>query len=118
GGAPVEETVNKLGGARSQRWWSSFTLHHSGIFQQVSVVSNATYTFAAWTWRSDSFNNGGINQETWVGVDPYGGTNAGSANVAWSNNEYSYQTWTPQSATIVSRTNRITVFVRGRADFS
>jgi hypothetical protein len=114
----VDETVAKHGGSHAQRWWTDWETHHAGVYQRVAATAGANYTFSAWTWRSDMWNNGNINEETWVGIDPYGGYDANSANVVWSPSQYSYQAWTLQSVSATAQASALTVFVRSRANWA
>jgi hypothetical protein len=114
----VDETSIKHGGAHAQRWWTNWAVHDAGIYQQVAVANGINYVFSAWTWRHDEWNNGGDNEATWVGLDPYGGTNASSSNVVWSTKAISYETWTQQTVSATAQSDVITVFVRGRANWA
>ncbi|MGB9586964.1 MAG: carboxypeptidase regulatory-like domain-containing protein, partial [Armatimonadota bacterium] len=114
----VDETSIRHGGSHAQRWWTNWTVHDAGIYQQVTAAQGINYIFTAWTWRHDEWNNGGDNEATWVGIDPYGGTNASSSSVIWSLKEISYETWTQQTVTATAQAGTITVFIRGRANWA
>jgi hypothetical protein len=53
-----------------------------------------------------------------VGIDPYGETDPASPNVIWSTSQYSYQTWTRQTAAVTARSGQITLYVRGRGNWA
>jgi len=113
-----DETSHVHGGSHAQRWSTNWTTHDAGIYQQVTAAQGVSYTFSAWTWRHDEWNNGGDNEASWVGIDPYGGTNASSSNVQWSSKQISYETWTQQSVSAAAQAGTITVFIRGRANWA
>ena len=113
-----DETSHVHGGSHAQRWSTNWTTHDAGIYQQVTAAKSVSYTFSAWTWRHDEWNNGGDNEASWVGIDPYGGTNAASSNVQWSSKQISYETWTQQSVSAAAQADTITVFIRGRANWA
>lgn len=113
--AYVHDTATKRSGSRAQRIWTDWQTHEAAIYQRVQATVGAQYTFSAWTWRSDFWNNGSVNQQSWVGIDPTGGINPSAASVVWSTALHSYQVWTQQSATATASANRITVFVRSKA---
>jgi len=113
----AQENTDRRGGTRAQKIHSSWWTHLAGLHQRVAATPGATYTFSAWTFRHDSWNNGSNNEETWVGIDPTGGVDPTSPAIVWSGSLYSYRTWTQQSVTATASANRITVFLRARANY-
>lgn len=111
----VDEPSFVHGGAHAQKWWTSYSTHDAGLYQQLSATSGTSYTFSAWTWRYDPYNNGLDNVTDWVGIDPRGGTDPTSANVIWDTGTSSWGIWTKQSVAAVAQGNLITVFIRGKA---
>ena len=111
----LDETSFVHGGAHAQKWWTSYGTHDAGLCQQLSATSGTSYTFSAWTWRYDPYNNGMDNVTDWVGIDPRGGTDPTSPNVVWDAGAYSWGIWTKQRVAAVAQGDLITVFIRGKA---
>lgn len=118
GPAYVDERDNRRGGSHAQRWWTSYATHDAGVWQRVRVSSGGSYRLRAWTWRSDEWNNGAINEQMWIGLDPQGGTSPTSSSIRWSQGAYSFQTWTLQEAQAVAAGTSLTIFVRGKAHWA
>jgi hypothetical protein len=111
----ADETTAKHGGSHAAKIYSSWWQHLAGLMQRVSVTQGQQYQFSAWTWRHDSWNNGSENEDTYVGIDPYGGVDPTASTVVWSSPIYSYETWNQQSVTATAQSNIVTVFLRCRA---
>ena len=114
----ADDTTVKHAGLHSQKLVTTGCTHLAGTYQRVTATSGTSYTFRAWTRRHDDRNDGGTNEETWVGIDPTGGVDPTSSSVVWSSSASSYETWTQQSATATASSTRITLFVRARANYA
>lgn len=112
----AQEGATRHGGSKAQRVSSTGWTHLAGVYQRISASVGDQYTFSAWTWRSDDRNDGQPNEETWVGIDPTGGVDPTSTSIVWSSGAHSYWIWTQQSVTTTAWSDRITVFIRARAN--
>jgi hypothetical protein len=74
-------------GNRAQQYFTAFSTHEAGFFQQVSVTPGEVYCFGIWghAWSTEQddpgFNDSELEQN--IGIDPSGGTNWQSANIIW-----------------------------------
>jgi len=90
----------------SQAFWESNWV--GGIYQQVSGTSSGqNYTGSVWV-------KGDADVRFWIGIDPTGGTNAGSGNVQWSSQSVPGGTWTQISKQVQASGSAITLFVKAQ----
>ncbi len=112
-----DSSVKKTG-SYSQKVYTGWEPHIGGLYRQVYANPGYDYTFSVWTYRDDPWgNNGNINEETWVGIDPTGGVDPTSQNIVWSTSESSWHTWTQQTVSAISQSTRITLFMKNQAHY-
>ncbi|MFQ3550274.1 MAG: carboxypeptidase-like regulatory domain-containing protein, partial [Armatimonadota bacterium] len=111
------ESTFKYSGSYAQRMTSVWQTHFGGVYQRLAATSGTKYTASVHSWRSDPWNNANVNQETWIGIDPAGGVDPTASTIVWSSSKHSYRTWTQQVVTAQATSNRITVFLRARANY-
>jgi hypothetical protein len=101
-----------------------FVAWTGGGLQQVSgVIPGATYRFTiyafAWTCNDLEFSctdaegrtsDQSFNSQIRVGIDPTGGTDAGSGSIVWSGFGTSYDSFSPFTIDAVAQSGTITVF--------
>ena len=110
-------------GRFSQKYFSTFSTHIAGIYQQVAVARGSKVTFSIWAqvWsstevdadRCDGFGNYAVS----AGIDPHGGNDGNSGNIVWTDLVMSCNEWVHLSVSTVAQTDRVTVFTRGAPDF-
>ncbi len=110
-------------GEKSMHYFSFFTRHEGGAYQQVTAVPGGRYCFSAyghaWSARTDSDwysdpdpDNGELYQK--VGIDPTGGTDWESANIIWSDEREQYDFFDLFEVEAVAQANTVTVFIYSR----
>jgi hypothetical protein len=110
-------------GRFSQKYFSTYSTHIAGIYQQVAIAKGSLVTFSIWVqvWSStepdqdqcEGFGNYGVS----VGIDPYGGTEGTSGNIVWSDSVRSCNEWVHLNVSTVAQADRVTVFTRGAPEF-
>lgn len=107
-------------GDRAQQYFTFYSTHEAGVYQQVSATPGETYCFSAWghSWSAqdsgDAFSgpeDGQLNQM--VGIDPRGGTDWTSSSVIWSDGgqgRMQYDYYGEFVVTAVAESETITVF--------
>ena len=84
--APCPYPDRVQGGGQAAQYFTFWSSHLAGMYQQVTVPANATLKFSAygqaWSTSSDSVKSEGatvVNMR--IGIDPTGGTDPFSANI-------------------------------------
>ncbi|MEJ2748091.1 MAG: hypothetical protein P8183_09320 [Anaerolineae bacterium] len=114
-----------LSGDRSLHYFSFFSTHEGGAYQQVTAVPGGLYCFSAyghsWSaatdsdWYSDPDpNNGEMFQK--VGIDPTGGTDWTSPDIIWSSEREQYDYFGQFTIEAVAQANTVTVFLYSRSN--
>jgi hypothetical protein len=82
-----------------------------GIYQTISVESNALYEVSVWsmTYQTKDGSRGDVANQ--LGVDPMGGSDPHSPYVIWTPYRPSYGKWTQISLRVRPVGNRMTVFL-------
>ena len=123
----ASDTVNGLSltprihsGADAQQYFSYYSTHTGGLYQQVSgIAPGAELTFSAFAflWASDASETSDGSGEIIfsVGLDPAGGTDGTSASIVWSEPASVYDEWTQSSVTATATGDHVTVFIRSTA---
>ena len=107
------------GGEYGQKYFTTYSTHVGGFYQQVSVRSGYRVTFSIWVqvWSSSGNDPDRIvdhgDYQVSVGIDPIGGVDGGSPNVIWSEPVREYNKWVQLQVTAVARSSTVTVFARG-----
>jgi hypothetical protein len=110
-------------GRFSQKYFSTYSTHIAGVYQQVAVAKGSVVTFSIWVqvWSStepdpdqcEGFGNYAVS----AGIDPYGGNDGTSGNIVWSDPVMSCNQWVNLSVSTVAQADRVTVFTRGAPEF-
>lgn len=81
-------------GEQALQYFSFFSTHEAGMYQQVAATEGSTYCFSAYghSWHSESSSpplSDDPNAFLWqkVGIDPTGGTDYLSPNIIWSDQD-------------------------------
>ena len=107
------------GGDYAQKYFTTYSTHVAGIYQQVSVRQGYRVTFSIWVqvWSSSGDNPDAIKDDgdykVSIGIDPTGGVDGSSPNVIWSAPAKEYNQWMQLQVTAVARSATVTVFIRG-----
>ena len=105
-------------GNNAQKYFTFWSVHDAGMFQQVSgIAPGAPLLFSVYMqgWStnaqygpSDFVQNMGMR----VGIDPFGGTDAFSPNVVWSEMFDTFDAWGLYTVQASARSGTVTVFTR------
>ena len=120
---PHEQPPRVRSGAKSQHYFSFWSTHEGGLYQQISALENGRYCFSSWGqawssrdtlpgWLSDPEDHGELYQR--VGIDPTGGTDWQSPNVVWGEMRLQYDAFGLFSVEAVAEADTITVFLWSR----
>ena len=112
-----------LSGSRSLHYFSFWSTHEGGAYQQVTAVPGGLYCFSAyghsWSaktsidWYSDPDpDNGELFQK--VGIDPTGGIDWNSPDIIWSEEREQYDTFDSFAVEAMAEADAITVFLYSR----
>jgi len=120
---PQETPPRVRSGEKSQHYFSFWSTHEGGLYQQVATVGNGRYCLSVWghAWSSrttlpgylsDPNDHGELYQK--VGIDPTGGTDWQSSNVIWGEARMQYDQFGLFTVEAVAQANTITVFLHSR----
>lgn len=121
---PHESPPRVRSGEKSQHYFSFWTTHDAGLYQQVDAVPGGSYCFSvyghAWSSRktlpgyiSDPTDHGFLRQQ--VGIDPTGGTDWQSPDIVWSDARMQYDEFGEFVIETTAQADQITVFLRSAA---
>lgn len=122
---PHEQPPRVRTGEKSQHYFSFWSTHEAGIYQQETAVVGGTYCFSiyghSWSARtelpgflSDPNDHGFLYQR--VGIDPTGGTDWQSPNIIWSDERMQYDAFGVFQVEATAQASTITVFAYSRPD--
>lgn len=103
----------------AQKYFTTYSTHVSGIYQQVSVHQGYRVVFSIWVqvWSSSGDNPDDIvddgDYKVSIGIDPTGGVDGSSPNVIWSPQVKEYNQWVQLQVMAVAQSSTVTVFTRG-----
>jgi hypothetical protein len=107
------------GGEYGQKYFTTYSTHVGGIYQQVTVPKGYRITFSIWVqvWSSsgndpDTIKDDG-DYKVSVGIDPTGGVDGSDPGVIWSSPARADNQWVQLVVTAVAQTSTVTVFTRG-----
>ncbi|MFZ5915317.1 MAG: SH3 domain-containing protein [Chloroflexota bacterium] len=111
-------------GRYSQKQFNTFAHHRAGVYQLVSgVTPGSKLTLTAWAqvWstgqsdpdKCDDFGN----YQVWAGIDPTGGRDGNSGNIAWSQPIMACNQWVFLQVEAVAQAGTVTVFLRGEPQY-
>ncbi len=120
---PHEQPPRVRSGDKSQHYFSFWSTHEGGLYQQVGALENGRYCFSSWGhawssretqpgWLSDPNDHGELYQR--VGIDPTGGTDWQSPNVVWGEMRMQYDEFGLFSVEAIAEADTITVFLWSR----
>ena len=105
-------------GTDAQKYFTFFSVHDAGMYQQVSGVTPGTqlqFSVYMQAWSTDADygpSNGVQHMGMRVGIDPFGGTDAFSPNVVWSTPFDTFDTWGLYTIQAAAQAGTVTVFTR------
>jgi hypothetical protein len=110
-------------GRFAQKFFTTYSTHTAGFYQQVPVSEGSEVTFSIWVqvWSSqhndpnESRDPG--NYRICVGIDPFGDTYWRSEGIIWSEPVIMYDEWVELSVTAVAQADHITVFTKGAPEW-
>jgi hypothetical protein len=110
-------------GRYAQKMFTFSSTHTAGLYQQVAVPEGTEVEFSIWVvvWSSsyDDPHHSTLPGKYWlsVGIDPYGGTNASSEQIVWSDPIEHYDEHVQLSLTAVSQADHVTVFTKSAPEW-
>jgi len=119
GGPQDTGPERKMEGDNSQKYFTYYTIHEAGLYQQVGGVKPGDLLrFSAYmeAWSNsanDSFHSG--DQQSMgmqVGIDPTGGNDPWSSNIVWAPVQESYDKFSQFVVEAVARNNVVSVWTR------
>jgi len=112
-------------GERSQHYFSFYSTHEAGVYQQITAVPGGQYCFSAWghAWSANTTtpdftstdDHGFLYQK--IGIDPTGGTDWQSANIIWSEPQMQYDVFGQFVVEATAVSDTVTVFLHSRPDW-
>ncbi len=120
---PTETPPRVRSGEKAQHYFSFWSTHEAGMYQQVTAVSGGQYCASIWghAWSdydssdylSDPNNDGDLYQR--IGIDPTGGTDWQSPNIIWGEMRQQYDEFGLFSVEATAQAETITVFTWSKA---
>jgi len=110
-------------GQAAQQWFTSFSTHTGGIYQQVhnltpGKVLQFTASVQAFSRNDDSnWRQSDGRYRMKIGIDPYGGVDPECKDIVWSQAVQPYDAWTELFVEAVARSDRCTVWVWGQCEW-
>ncbi len=105
------------GGANAQKYFTFFSVHEAGMYQQVSgAASGQRLRFSiymhAWSTNGSSLTSTTKDNDLGlkVGIDPTGGTDPFSSKIVWSTPTNAWDTWALFSVEAVAQGSTVTVY--------
>lgn len=105
-------------GQAAQQYFTAFSLHEAGFYQQVQVTPGQLYCFSIWahSWSSEFGaevpSNSDLEQR--LGIDPTGGTDWQSGTVDWGGKFQQYDEYGLYSLVAQAESSLMTVFTWSR----
>jgi len=121
--APQSPFSRAYEGQQSQLWHTKFSTAFAGIYQRVPIAPATTIRLSAWSyaWSSEgndpTISQGGAWVRQRVGIDPTGGTDPNSPNIAWSMPTQYLDSWGQISVETQAQTDHVTVFLAAYPNF-
>ncbi|MGB3717831.1 MAG: hypothetical protein WA996_25725 [Candidatus Promineifilaceae bacterium] len=101
-------------GERAQQYFTFYSTHIAGIYQQVTVEPGRQYCFTVWghSWSSTDDNSQTSDSPLIqkIGIDPFGGTSWESGDIIWGRPTEQYNEYGLFYVCSVAQTNHLTVF--------
>ena len=105
-------------GDNAQKYFTFFSVHDAGMFQQVSGIAPGTrlrFSVYMQGWSTNSDYGPSDHNQTMgmrVGIDPFGGTDGFSPNVIWSDAFDTFDAFGLYSIEATAQAGSVTVFTR------
>jgi LysM repeat protein len=122
---PASDTTNGMAtprihsGEDAQQYFTFFASHDAGVYQQVAGVAagdQLQFSVYAYVWSSSGddvdVSDGSGEIAVQVGIDPYGGRDATSDLIVWSNPLALVDQYAQHSVSATAAGDMVTVFVR------
>jgi hypothetical protein len=114
------------GSQHAQQWFNNYAKHTGGVYQRVTgIAPGSTLRLEAWVQAfsssGDDFSHSNGRYRMRIGIDPYGGIDPESADVAWSsggNAIQPYDEYQRLEVQTIAKSDRATVFVWGQAEWA
>lgn len=106
------------GGDYAQKFFTTYSTHVGGFYQQVAVPRGYRVTFSIWVqvWSSSGNNPDEViddgDYKVSVGIDPTGGVDGSATGVVWSPQMRADNQWVQLEVTAVAQASTVTVFAR------
>lgn len=114
------ESATAHSGERAQQVKSKSSQTHFGGFYQVStgITVGDAVSFSIWHNWPDDPKDGSQSVKVWIGIDPYGGTDANSSNVVWTaDNQYATDYYQQLTMATTAMNTIVTVFTRSQSQY-
>ena len=125
GGPQDTGPERKMEGENSQKYFTYYTIHEAGLYQQVGGVKPgdllrfSAYMEAWSNQANDPFHS--VGQQSMgmqVGIDPTGGNNPWSSNIVWSPVQESFDKFSQFVVEAVAKNNVVSVWTRSHPVFA
>ena len=119
------DPVRVRSGDAAQQYFTFFSTHEAGFYQQVTVTAGFEYCFSIWghSWSAqdddDAYSgpeDGLLMQK--VGIDPTGGTDWQSPDITWTEPITQYDVYGQFAVTATAQGPIITVFVYSQPSYA
>ena len=120
---PHETPPRVRSGEKSQHYFSFWSTHEAGMYQQMTAVPGGNYCASVWghAWSnydssgylSDPNNDGDLYQR--IGIDPTGGTDWQSPNIIWGEPRQQYDQFGLFLVEATAQSDTITIFTWSKA---
>jgi len=107
------------GGEYAQKYFTTYSTHVGGFYQQVTVRPGYRVTFSIWVqvWSSSGNDPDRVKDDgdykVSVGIDPTGDVDGSDPGVIWSPPAKADNQWVQIQVTTVAQASTVTVFTRG-----
>lgn len=123
--AVFTDPVRVRTGDAAQQYFTFFSTHEAGFYQQVTVTAGLEYCFSIWghSWSAQDDDDAysgpedGILMQK-VGIDPTGGTDWESAEIVWGAARTQYDIYGQFAVTATAQAPMITVFVYSQPSYA
>lgn len=123
--AVFTDPVRVRTGDAAQQYFTFFSTHEAGFYQQVTVTAGLEYCFSIWghSWSAqdddDAYSgpdDGILSQK--IGIDPTGGTDWQSPDITWTEPITQYDVYGQFAVTATAQAPVITVFVYSQPTYA
>lgn len=110
-------------GVGAQQWFTTHATHTAGIYQIIhDILASAVLHFIgqvqAFSSDADDFSKSAGRYRMRLGIDPYGGMDPESKDIAWSETVQPYDAYERLEVIAEARSDRCTLFVWGQAEWA